>query len=73
MDSFAQQMLSEIDRRCKAYKFSTTSISLHYECNGIESENEIDQEEEEGVDVSFSILCSSFFFLFLFLFRLCLL
>ncbi|XP_031627314.1 uncharacterized protein LOC116343419 [Contarinia nasturtii] len=50
MDSFAQQMLSEIDRRCKAYKFSTTSISLHYECNAIESENEIDHEEGVELD-----------------------
>ncbi|XP_055306773.1 uncharacterized protein LOC129571040 [Sitodiplosis mosellana] len=42
MDSFAQQMLNEIDRRCKIYQLSNSSISLKYECNKEENQNESD-------------------------------
>lgn len=31
MDSFAQQMLNEIDRRCKAYQLSNSLINLSEE------------------------------------------
>lgn len=33
MDSFAQQMLDEIDRRCIEYHLSNTVIRLDNECN----------------------------------------
>lgn len=33
MDSFAQQMLKEIDQRCKAYQLSNSSINLNEEFN----------------------------------------
>lgn len=32
MESFEQQMLNEIDRCCKTYLTSNSSISVHYEC-----------------------------------------
>lgn len=39
MDSFAQQMFNEIERRYKAYHFSSSSISLNEECDTTENEN----------------------------------
>lgn len=39
MDSFEQQMLNEIDRCCKTYLMSNSSISVYYECKKEENLN----------------------------------
>lgn len=46
MDSFAQQMLNEIERRCKAYQLSSISIALNEEFNAKENENSPDAPQQ---------------------------
>lgn len=54
MDSFAQQMLNEIERRCKAYQLSSISIALNEEFNTKDSENNLDAPQQTTVSSNVS-------------------
>lgn len=53
-DSFTQQMLNEIERRCKEFQLSNLSIHLSNEFNTIENETSSNAPEETTIssDVS---------------------
>lgn len=51
MDSFAQQMLNEIERRCKALQLSSISIALNEEFNNTK-ESDASQQTTVSLNVS---------------------
>lgn len=69
MDSFAQQMLDEIDRRCTEYHLSNTIIRLDNESNERKNSDEsesIPKNKVEKVSLVSNFLLFNFFKLLIF-------